>query len=278
MDILSGVRFPIDESDRKPLGRTGEELPAIGIGTYGIRDYRAAEEALTHAVELGMNLVDTAEMYDSGRAEELVGRVARRVGRDNIFIVTKLMPNRFVECSETMRAAQASLRRLGLDAVDLVLIHWPNPSVPIHLQVRCLERLVDAGMARYIGVSNFDADQLAEAIISTKRHEIVADQVKYSPLDRRVENRLLAACMEHGVTLQAYTPLERGAVASNTILIKIAQRYGKTPVQVALNYLISRPGVVAIPKTERVERVEEFRGAMGWRLDKADISLIERLF
>ncbi len=278
MDVLGAVRFPIDYSDRKPLGRTGEELPAIGIGTYGIRDYRAAEEALARAVELGLNLIDTAEMYDSGRAEELVGRVARRVGRDNVFVTTKLLPSHFVECERVVKAAKSSLKRLGMDVVDLVLIHWPNPGVPIHLQIRCLERLASLGLARYIGVSNFDANQLAEALVSTKRHEIVVDQVKYSPLDRRAEEGLLDMCIARGVTLQAYTPLERGAVVNNTVLKKIAQRYGKTPVQVALNYLISRPSVVAIPKTERVERVEEFHGALGWRLDKADIALIERLF
>lgn len=278
MDVLGAVRFPIDYDDRKPLGRTGEKLPAVGIGTYGIRDYRAAEEALTHAVELGLNLVDTAEMYDNGRAEELVGRVVRRVGRDNVFVTTKLLPSHFAECGRVVKAARASLRRLGIDVADLVLIHWPNPGVPIPLQIRCLERLASLGLARYIGVSNFDTDRLAEALVSTKKHEIVVDQVKYSPLDRRVEEGLLDMCVARGITLQAYTPIERGAVANNIVLKKIAQRYGKTPVQVALNYLISRPGVVAIPKTERVRRVEEFRGALGWRLDKTDIALIERLF
>ncbi len=271
------MRFPIDFDDMKPLGNTGEKIPAIGVGTWAIRDYGRAEEALVRAVEIGLGMIDTAEMYDGGRAEELVGRVVRRVGKDRVFITTKLLPKHFSSPDEAVRAAQASLRRLGLSTVDLILIHWPKFLTPIEKQVAALEAIAERGYARYIGVSNFDARKMVKAIYAVKKHEIVVNQVKYSPLDKAIEESLLPQAIKHGVTIQAYTPLEKGAVARHKALIRIGRKYGKSGVQVALNYLISRPRVVAIPKSERVERIEEFRGALGWRLSEEDIRLIEKL-
>ena len=268
-------RFPIDSSDRKPIGRRGETVSAIGIGTWAIRDYTRAEDVLVEAVELGLDLIDTAEMYGWGRAEELVGRVARRVGRDNVFITTKLLPEHFTDRSEALRAMRESLRRLGLREVDLILIHWPNRSVSIRDQVRALEALAEEGLARYIGVSNFDRKELEEAIYSTHRYDIVADQVKYSIYDRWVEQDLLAFAVENNVLIQAYTPLEKGRVARDRRLREIGEKYGKTPVQVALNYLISRPRVVAIPKTENRDHLYEIRGSLGWRLSPRDLEILE---
>ena len=271
------LRFPIDPSDMKPLGKTGEKIPAIGIGTWAIRNYGRAEEALVRAVELGLNMIDTAEMYDSGKAEELVGKVVRSVGRDRVFITTKLLPKHFSNPDNAIRAAQASLRRLGIRTVDLILIHWPKFLTPIERQVEALEAIAEAGYARYIGVSNFDAKKMVRAIYAARKHDIVVNQVKYSALDKAVEGSLLPHAIKHGVTIQAYTPLEKGAVAKNKALARIGVKYNKTPVQVALNYLISRPRVVAIPKTERKERVDEFKGAIGWRLQEEDIKLIEMI-
>lgn len=269
--------FPVDYLDRKPLGDSGESISAIGVGTYGVRDEAKAVEALEYAINLGLNLIDTAEMYGSGRAEELVGEVARRVGRSSIFIVTKLYPYRFKSQGEAVKALRASLKRLNVSHVDLVLIHWPDEATPIEQQVKSLEALVDNGLARYMGVSNFTAEQLERALASTARHNIVANQVKYSVMDRRVEESLLPFCIKNKVTLMAYTPLERGGVASIKLLNDLALKYGKTPIQVALNFLIARPRVVAIPKTERRGRVEEFRGALNWRLSNQDIKLLEQL-
>lgn len=271
------MRFPIDHSDRKPLGRSGETVPAIGIGTWRINDYGMAEEALVKAVELGINLVDTAEMYASGEAEKLVGRVARIVGRDRIFIVTKIMPDKFSDQSRVIKALEMSLRRLGTSYVDLLLIHWPRPGMPVEKQVQFLEAAAEKGMSRFIGVSNFSVEQLSKALSSTRKHEIVANQVKYNVLSKEIEKDLLGFCIEKGVLVQAYTPLEWGEVAKHALVVSIARRYGKTPAQVALNYLISRPMVMAIPKTERPERVEEFRGSMRWRLSESDIEALERI-
>ncbi len=279
-DIKLGVlmpAFPIDFSDRKLLGRSGELVSAIGLGTWGIRDYRNAERALIHAIEVGLNLIDTAEMYGSGRAEELVGRVAKLVGGD-VFITTKLLPQHFTSRDSAIKAARMSLRRLGLESVDLILIHWPNPSVPISTQVKALEAIAAEGLCRYIGVSNFNLSELIEALSSTSKYDIVVDQVKYNVYHRVIERDLLPYAIREGIAIQAYTPLESGSVANDAKLASIGSKYGKTAVQVALNFLICRPYVVAIPKTEKVERVDEFRGALGWRLSESDVDYIEREF
>ncbi len=269
--------LPIDTSDVKELGRTGERVPAIGLGTWAIRNYSAAEEVLVEGVERGLWLIDTAEMYDGGRAEELVGRVVRRVGRDRVFIVTKMMPHRLLSAEEVERAARASLRRLGVSYVDLFLIHWPAHGMPVEEQVRRFELVYLRGYARYIGVSNFTREQLERALTATRSAEIVADQVKYSVLDRAAERDLIPFAVEAGVTIQAYTPLERGAVAHHPGVVRVARRVGRTPVQVALNYVISRPRVTAVVKTERRDHLEEILGALGWRLDEASIRELERL-
>ncbi len=263
--------FPIDPEDRKELGRTGEKVSAIGIGTWGIRNRRDAKDALMRALELGIDQIDTAEMYST---EGLVGDVVRSFGRDGCFITTKLLPRHFICREEVIKAARQSLRRLGLSYADLILIHWPNERVSIGEQVRYLEGVAEEGLCRHIGVSNFDLRELEEAMASTSRHEVVVNQVKYSVLDRRIEEDLLPSCIERGVSIQAYTPLEGGRVSEVPVLKEVGERYGRTAVQVALNFLISRPRVTAITKSEKVSRIEEFRGAMGWRLSEEDIVLI----
>lgn len=270
--------FPVDTSDWKMIGR--DRVSAIGLGTWAIRSPRAAEEVLVAAIETGLvNLIDTAEMYGDGAAEELVGRVVRRVGRDRVFITTKMLPYRLRSLEEIDRAARASLRRLGVREVDLFLIHWPATGLPVAEQVRRFEKVVAGrGYARYIGVSNFDRRELEEALSATARAEIAADQVHYSVLHREPEtSSLLRLAVENGVTIQAYTPLERGAVARHPVVKRIAESLGKTPIQVALNYLISRPRVVAIPKTERMDHLMEILGALGWRLPLEAIEELEKL-
>ncbi|MEM4751941.1 MAG: aldo/keto reductase [Sulfolobales archaeon] len=269
--------FPIDFMDRKPLDKSNELIPAIGIGTWGIRNYLEAERALRRALDISLRLIDTAEIYGSGKAEELVGKVVKNF-KEDVFITTKLPPERFTSRDDAISAARASLRRLGLNSVDLILIHWPHGRIPISRQVRSLEALADGGLCRYIGVSNFMVNDLLEALESTSKYEIVVNQVRYNVYDRAIEKDLLPLCIREGITIQAYTPLGGGAVANDRTLVDIGSKYGKTAVQVALNFLISRPNVVAIPKTERAERVDEFKGALGWRLSDKDLDLIERYF
>ena len=267
----------VDTSDRKPVGRSGEKVSAIGLGTWAIRDYRRALQAYLEAFRLGVDNIDTAEMYDSGGAERFVGELVRIVGRTNVFITTKLLPQRFRSRESAIKAAKLSLERLGVREVDLILIHWPDDLATIEEQARNLEALAEEGLTRYIGVSNFTVEELRRAREALRKHDIVVNQVKYSVLDKSVEQDMLPYALKEEITIQAYTPLERGAVVNSMKIREIAQKYGKTPVQVALNYLISRPRVIAIPKAENVEHVREIVGAMGWRLRVDDLLELQRL-
>lgn len=272
-DVLG---IEVDGDDYKEVGRTGERISALGVGTWDIRDPRSAVEALTYAIQLGLNHIDTAEMYLDGKAERLVGEVVGVAGRENVFITTKILPKNFRDEYTCKKAAEGCLRRLNVNYVDLILIHWLENYLSIDRVVNLLEGLVDEGYARYMGVSNFNINDLKRAVESARRHEIVVNQVKYNVYSRGAELELLPYMIKGGITLQAHTPLGRGAVAQDQNLRSIGERYGKTAVQVALNYLISHRRVVAIPKSERKERILEFKGAMGWRLSQEDIIRIKQ--
>ncbi|GAB6148824.1 aldo/keto reductase [Stetteria hydrogenophila] len=271
-------RYPVDSSDWKLIG--SDRVSAIGLGTWAIRDPKAAEDVMVEAVESGLvNLIDTAEMYGNGSAEEVVGRVIRRVGRDRVFVTTKVLPYRFTDEYTVEKAVRASLARLGVREVDLVLVHWRNPKLSAGEQVRILEKAAyEKGLARYIGVSNYDTGELEEALTATRSAEVVVDQVHYSVLHKEPERTgLLDLAIREGVTIQAYTPLERGEVARHPTVRRVAEAAGRTPVQVALNYLISRPRVVAIPKTENRSHLHEILGSLGWRLPPELIEELEAI-
>jgi len=271
--------------ERKSLGKTGESVAAIGLGTWNMGgrespDYRDDErliEAIRYAVELGMNHIDTAEMYAAGHAEELVGEAVKQFSRDEVFIATKVWPSN-LRYEDVIRSCRRSLERLQLKYVDLYMVHWPNPRIPLQETMKAMEKLVKDGLVRYIGVSNFDVELLEEAMNALKREEIVANQVEYSLEAREVERELIPFCERNGITVTAYTPLGKGRIpaeaASNTprgkILAEMARRYGKTPVQIALNWVIWRPNVITIPKAARKEHLEENAGAAGWRLTEED--------
>ncbi len=269
--------FQIDYSDRKPLGKSKETTSAIGLGTWAIRNYRIAKEVFVEAVRDGIDLIDTAEIYDSGRAERFVGDVVKEVGRDNVFIVTKLPPSRFISEEEALRAAHASLQRLGVRYADLVLIHWPGTSISVEVQARNLEKIAEEGLTRYIGVSNFSKEEIERTLWALRKHEIVVDQVHYSVIYRDVEKALLPYAIKEGITIQAYTPIEKGRVVYIDPIEKLADKYGKPPVAIALNYLISRPRVVAIVKTENFDHLKEIEEALGWRMKKEDIDFLSRI-
>ncbi|NJE75704.1 aldo/keto reductase [Thermococcus sp. ES12] len=262
--------------DLKVVG--GDKVTAIGLGTWGIGGYESPDysrddesvEVLRHGLELGINLIDTAEFYGAGHSEELVGRAIRGFDREELFIVSKVWPSHFGH-SQAKRAAKASAKRLGT-YIDLYLLHWPGDSWrKIEETLQALEELVDKGLIRYIGVSNFDLELLRRSQEAMRRYEIVANEVKYSLKDRWPETSgLLDYMKREKIALIAYTPLEKGSLARNPCLAEIGRKYGKTASQVALNYLIWEENVIAIPKAGRKEHVEENAGAMGWRLSKED--------
>ncbi|MFA4646324.1 aldo/keto reductase [Pyrococcus kukulkanii] len=262
--------------DLKVIG--DDKVTAIGMGTWGIGgkeipDYshdKEAVEALRFGIELGINLIDTAEFYGAGHSEELVGEAIKPYDRDELFIVSKVWPTHF-GYESAKKAARASAKRLGT-YIDLYLLHWPGTDWrKIEETLHALEDLVDDGLIRYIGVSNFDLELLKRSQEAMRKYEIVVNQVKYSLMDRTPEETgLLDYMKREKITLMAYTPLEKGILARNQCLAEIGRKYKKTAAQVALNYLIWEENVVAIPKAVKKEHIEENFGAMGWRLSKEE--------
>ncbi len=263
----------------RELGRTGVMIPEVGLGTW---KYRGGPEPLRRGIELGANLIDTAEMY---RTEDAVG-VAIRGIRDRVFVATKVLGSN-LRFDQVVRAAENSLRQLDNDIIDLYQIHWPNRSVPIAETMRAMEELVDRGMVRYIGVSNFSVAEMQEAQAAMPKYPIVCNQVLYNLKRRGIERDLIPYCEERGITVMAYTPLADGSLAVRPrlragrnweTLEAVARETGRTPAQVALNWCLSHSPVVVIPKTNSVARTEENCGASGWRLTADQVQRLEAAF
>jgi diketogulonate reductase-like aldo/keto reductase len=263
----------------RKLGNTDVLVPEIGLGAW---KYRGGVEPLRHGVALGAFLIDTAEIYGT---EDIVGQAIKGM-REQIFLATKVS-GAHLRYDEIMRAAAASLRRLETDYIDLYQIHWPNTQVPLTETMRAMEALVDAGQVKYIGVSNFSARELRAAQAAMRQYPIVSNQVLYSLSRRDIERELLPYCQEQQVTIIAYTPLDDGRLADparvrqpqgREALTQVATEVQKTPAQVALNWCTSHPNVIAIPKSNRRERVEENCAASGWRLSPAQIQRLDAAF
>ncbi len=300
---------------RVSLGRQGPRVSEIGIGMWQAggpswgRDVadRDCKAAMERAVELGINLVDTAEGYGDGHSERVVGQAIRAAGRENVFIATKVA-GEHLRPPDVERACRQSLKRLGVATIDLYQIHWPNPwsLSPLPATMKTLEKLERQGKIRHIGVSNFDVRDLEEARVSLSRADIVSDQVQYSLLHREPEAGLTAYAKREGIALLAWSPIAKGilaggysasrrptdAVRSDDTLFRpqnlkaatplvnrirrIAKARGKTPAQVALRWLADQPGVIPIPGVKRPSQAEENAGAGGWSLTSAERSLLSR--
>jgi diketogulonate reductase-like aldo/keto reductase len=262
------------------LGKTGTMVPEIGVGVWR---YGGGVDPLRKAIKWGASLIDTAEAYGS---ENVVGEAVRGV-RDQVFIATKVSGNH-LRHDEVLKAAEASLRRLDTSVIDLYQIHWPNSMVPIEETMRAMETLVDRGLVRYIGVSNFALEELREAQAAMNKYPIVANQVLYNLNRRQIEEELLPFCQANQITIIAYTPLDSGQLAKDSklsshpesveVLELVAAQVQKTLAQVALNWCISHAGVIAIPKSDRAGRVAENCQASGWSLSPAQIRLLDNAF
>jgi diketogulonate reductase-like aldo/keto reductase len=263
------------------FGWTGEKLPMVGQGTWMIEKdpRRQAVEALVLGIELGMTLIDTAEMYGDGLAEQIVGE-AIRGRREQVFVVSKVLPSN-ASYDGTRRACERSLKRLGIDRLDLYLLHWPG-RYPISETMRALESLVRDGAARYIGVSNFDVDELSGAQAALRNERLACNQVLYNLDNRGIERRLIPYCVEQGIAVMGYSPFGHGRFPNprgkgGRVLRDIAERRGKTPRQVVLSFL-TRCGTFAIPKSGDPNHVRENAGALGWRLSDDEIQAIAQAF
>lgn len=258
----------------RQMGKTGEKVSAIGLGTYGIKDYKRGEEAFVYAIERGINLIDTAEIYNT---EDFVRRIIERVGREKLFITTKVHPKNLASKESAMKAARGSLNRLGTDRVDLILIHWPHDTLSISDQIRNIEAVQKEGMARHIGVSNFSVSQMEEARHSTRSAEIVCNQVKYNISEREIEKDVLPYCDKNHMTIMAYTPINKAKISTTRKVSEIGRKEGKTSIQIVLNFLMTRPNVIPIPKTENLDHMKEIIGSLGWKLTQEERDLIENM-
>ena len=261
----------------REFGWTGVQVPILGQGTWKIEGSPDAErraiDALRAGLDLGMTHIDTAEMYGNGRCEELVGQaIAGR--RDEVFLASKVLPSN-ASYEGTLRACQQSLRRLKTDRVDLYMLHWSG-SFPIEDTMRAMAKLIADGSIRFAGVSNLDVDELPAAAAAQR---LACDQVLYHLGDRGMERRVLPWCVERRIAVVAYSPFgQRQFPKKSAVLEEIASKHGKTPRQVALNFLTRCPDVFAIPKASNVEHVRENAGAVGWELPAEDVAAIEHAF
>lgn len=258
---------------------SGKEVPALGLGTWNMGENRSSEpqevESIRKAIDLGMTLVDTAEMYADGRSEEVVG-TAITGRRDDVFLVSKVYPWN-ASAKGTVEACERSLARLGTDHINLYLLHWRGEH-PLSETVAAFERLKSDGKIDDWGVSNFDTDDMEELFAVPDGKNCAANQVLYNLSRRGPEFSLLPWCQERGVPLMAYSPIEQGRILKNHELIRIAKAYQATPAQLALAFLLERDGVIAIPKSASASRVEENRGATDLEISDEDWTALDAAF
>jgi diketogulonate reductase-like aldo/keto reductase len=257
----------------------GERVPALGQGTWHMGEdrRRAADEAkaVRLGIELGMTLIDTAEMYGSGGAEEVVAEAAKGL-RDRLFIVSKVLPYNASRAG-VVAACEKSLKRLRTDRIDLYLLHWRG-AAPFAETLAGFEDLRRAGKIRHHGVSNLDRREITEWAELPGGASVAADQVLYNLSRRGPEWDLIPWCRERGVAVMAYTPLGQGPLLRDRTLAGIASRHGASPAQIALAWLLRREGTIVIPKAARPEHVRDNRAALEVRLDEQDLVALDRAF
>ncbi len=259
--------------------RNGFRIPTYGLGTWGMggrqqrdgsRD-REEIDGIRAALELGVRHIDTAELYGGGHAEELVGQAIKGHARSGLFLASKAPAHR-LQRKELITAAEGSLRRLGTEYLDLYMVHHPSSDTPLAETMAGMDDLVRRELVRYVGVSNFTTERL-KAAAAVSPQPVVANQVHYSIRVRQPERSgLLKYCQENDVMLVAWQPVEQGVPGD--LLHAIAASYDVTPVQAALNWLISQSNVVAIARTRQRQHLRENLGALGWKMYERDIELL----
>jgi diketogulonate reductase-like aldo/keto reductase len=258
---------------------SGERIPVLGQGTWHLAEVPARRDeeilALRRGLDLGMTVIDTAEMYADGEAEKLVGEaIAGR--RDEVFLVSKLLPHH-ATARGTVAACEGSLRRLGTDRIDLYLLHWRG-RVPLADTIKAFGGLQQAGLIRYWGVSNFDTPDMKELTALPGGPEVATDQVLYNLSRRGPELNLFPLLRELRVPIMAYSPIEQGRILGHPVLREIAELHHATPAQIALAWVLRRDDVCAIPRASRLEHTNENRAAADIQLDRADLSQLDQEF
>ena len=258
---------------------SGERIPVLGQGTWHLAEVPARRDeeilALRRGLDLGMTVIDTAEMYADGEAEKLV-REAIAGRRDEVFLVSKVLPQHGT-ARGTVAACESSLRRLGTDRIDLYLLHWRG-QVPLADTIEAFGGLQRAGLIRYWGVSNFDTPDMKELTALPGGAEVATDQVLYNLSRRGPELNLFPLLRELRAPIMAYSPIEQGRVLGHPVLREIAELHHATPAQIALAWVLRRDDVCAIPRASRLEHTNENRAAADIQLDQADLSQLDQEF
>ena len=266
----------------------GLEIPVLGFGTWYMGgsfgreanyDDTADISAIQKTIEFGGYRFDTAEMYALGYSEEILGKALKSYDRTKLFITSKVSPQN-LNYESIISACQDSLKRLGMDYLDLYLIHAPNPEIDISETMRAFDYLKNQGLIKNIGVCNFNVERLKAAQAATK-NRIVLNQVHYNLTFREpVLRGVLDHCREQDIFVEAWRPVQQGSLTKKgiTVVDKLCEKYGKTPAQVAINWLISQPGVITLVKASNLKHLEENFGAVGWSLSPEDLDLLSRDF
>jgi diketogulonate reductase-like aldo/keto reductase len=261
------------------------ELPLIGLGTWGIggfyeRDYENNDiddiTAIQTAIDLGVTHIDTAELYAEGYSETLVGIAIKDFDRADLQITSKVHPENGSQ-QAIYDACRASLERLGLEYLDLYLMHSPNQFIPIEETMAGFARLVEEKLVKNIGVSNFSHTELSSAQ-KASNYPLVNNQIHYSLGARGwVEDGTIDYCERNSVLVTAYRPL-RGKILNQPLLVEIAKKYNKTPAQIAINWVINKPNIVTLVKSSQKQHLQENLEAIGWRLEKEDEDKLDKEF
>ena len=263
--------------------KCGFSMPVLGMGTWQMggrmeRDSRNDDagqiQALKTGLDLGFNLIDTAESYADGKAEELVGEAIRGYDRGKLFLISKVWKTH-VAYDDVLRAAENSLKRLGTDYLDLYLYHQVNNEVPLKETMRAFDRLVSEKLVRHIGVSNFALERFKRAQACAE-HKIVVNQIHYSLSVREPESELLPWLQENDVMIQAWRPL-RG-VPDCALLNELCAKYGKTKSQIALNWLIMQKNIVTITASSSARHIQDNLDAAAFEMAPSDVELLTRDF
>jgi len=266
--------------------RSGFSLPVYGLGTWGMGGGWEADStndekevaAIKGAIDRGITHIDTAEIYGQGHAEELIGQAIKGCDRSKLIITSKVFGSN-QRYDDLLRSFEASLKRLDTDYMDLYLLHrYPDKGIDIKDTMRAIDRLIDEGALKNVGACNLSINRLKDVQAHTT-NQIVCNQIHYSLQMREAEKAgVIQYCQENDVLITAWGPLEKGALESADILHAMADKYGKTPYQIALNWLITQPNVITIPKTTSLEHLDENLGSLGWNLSDEDMAELTKNF
>lgn len=253
-------------------------VPRIGLGTWKMEldDRSSVLEAIHCALEAGMTHLDTAEMYGSGAVESLVGQAIAGHPREDLYLVSKVLPHN-ASYAGTLSACEASLERLGTEYLDCYLLHWPGPH-PLSETFAAFEQLEERGLIRAWGVSNFDVDEMQSALAAAGQGRIACNQVLYHLSERYIERALIPWCQRHEISVVAYSPFGSGFFRAHPVLSAIAEDHGATPRQVALAFLLRHEALLTIPKAGRADHVEENVAADRIALSPDEIDRLQAAF